>query len=450
MTSVTGAVADFVANTPASAIPDKVRANAVDTIVDAYGTALAGYREPAPQTIVKALLPRAGQGKSKALGVTDRRVDPASAALFNGAAAHALDYDAISFAVSGFVGSPALFALAALADEGEYSGSEVITAYCLGWEAAAALGRALNPEHYAMGWHPTSTLGLFAATLASSRLLGLDSERTVAALSVAVSEASGVKIMIGNMINAYHVGKAARNGVNAALLAQSGFIGHVSPLDFDQGFLKLFSGPSGDRRERITESLGNTWDLEEPGPVFKVYACCGLIHSGLDAVLTIVEAENLSPDDVLGVVVKVHEYVPRVMHVTEPTTGYAAKFCIPYCVAAAIRDRRVGLSAFDDVDPELVQLGKRVSVQVHPDLREGGSFFAKEFTEVEIDTTRGRFSHRVRRLENRGSGYISNSMLREKFAECAQRALPDDSSIEADFVRLKQSEQAGTWTLWSM
>ena len=112
MSAVSSTVAKFVAETLPTQIPRMVRKHAVDTIVDGYATALAGQHEPGPQTIVGALLPQAGIGSARALGVSDRLVDPASAALFNATASHALDYDAISFAVSGFVGSPALFALA--------------------------------------------------------------------------------------------------------------------------------------------------------------------------------------------------------------------------------------------------------------------------------------------------------------------------------------------------
>jgi 2-methylcitrate dehydratase PrpD len=442
------ALAHFIATTAHGDVPGLVRANALATIVDAYGTALAGVGETGPRTTVNALLPLAGQGASRALGVPGRRVDPASAALFNASAAHALDYDAISFAVSGFVGSQALFALAALADEGRYSGREVVTAYCVGWEAAAALGRALNPGHYAKGWHPTATLGTFSAAAAASRLLGLTTDQTVAALAVATSEASGVKTMIGNMVNAWHVGKAARNGVNAALLARGGFTGHMSPLEWDQGFLALFAGPSGARPDRMLKGLGERWDLAEPGPVFKIHACCGLIHSGLDAVAALRQSEQLSVDDVLEVRVRVHEYVPRVMQVEHPSSGYAAKFCVPYCVAAALRDGRAGLSAFDGVDPELVEIGRRVRVEVHPDLVGGDSFFEKEFTEVEIRTTRGTVEHRVDRLTNRGTGSLDRDGLVEKFSECATYGVggPADRAGAVDGLLVSEHEEQ--WSLW--
>lgn len=445
---VTRALAEFVAQTPAAAIPAAVRETAIDTIIDSYATLLAGYREPTAATIRAGLLPGAGTGRAVVVGGDGRTVDPASAALCNAAAAHALDYDSYSFAVSGFVGSAALFALAALADEGEFSGSDVLTAYCLGWEAAAALARALNPEHYAIGWHPTATHSGFAAAFAACRLLGLDVDQTVAAMSAVTSETSGVKIMIGNMINGYHVGKAARNGLNAALLARAGFVGHPDPIEHVQGLFALFAGPSGAFPERTITSLGQRWDLIDPGPIFKIYACCGLVHSALDGVIALCTEHDINPAEVTRVIVAVHEFVPKVMQVGHPDTGYAGKFCIPYCVAAALRDRRAGLAAFDAVDPALVGLGERVDVRVHPDLRGGDTFFDKEFTDVRIETARGSFDRRVHRLSCRGTGSLRRSELFDKFGECLAHGDAEGVEPAAAFDRLSGMDATEGWTLW--
>lgn len=445
---VTRALAGFVAETPPHAIPAQVRERAIDTIADSYATAMAGVGEPTSVHIRAGLLDRAAPGRSVVLGAPSRLVDPASAAMFNATAAHALDYDSISFAVSGFVGSATLFALAALADERQYSGADVLTAYTLGWEASAALARALVPEHYALGWHPTATMAGFAAAFGACRLLGLDAERTVAAMSAVTSETSGIKIMIGNDLNAFHVGKAARNGLNAAFLAEAGFVGHPDPMEHVQGLLALYAGPSGASPERTVSKLGQQWDLLDPGPVFKIYACCGLVHSGLDAVIALCTEHDITPDEITGVEVLVHEYVPKVMQIAEPDTGYAAKFCIPYCIAAGLRDRRAGLASFDTVDPGLVELGRRVRVGVHLDLHGGATFFEKEFTDVRIDTGRGSFERRVQRLTNRGSGSLEHPVLLEKFEECVGRFDPRPSAPGEDFDRLLRMETTEGWTLW--
>lgn len=448
--AVTRALAEFVAGTPGGSIPPAVRRAALTTMADTLGTTAAGLPDDSTGVLRSGLLPWAGPGRSLVAG-SGRRVDPPTAALCNAAAAHALDYDSISFAVSGFVGSASVSALAALADEaGGAAGADVVTAYVLGWETAAALGRGVNPEHYAKGWHPTATLGRFAATAASCRLLGLSAERTAAALSVAVSEASGVKTMIGNMLNPFHVGAGARNGVVAARLAEAGFKGNPEAFEADQGFLNLFNGPGGYDATRIVAGLGSTWDLADPGPVMKVYPCCGLIHSGLDALLALRAEHGVDPASVRGVTVRVHEYVPRVMHVDRPDTGYAAKFSIPYCAAAAVIDGRCDLATFDAVRPEVVEWSRRVAVEVHPDLVGGHTFFEKEFTEVVLDTADGPLTRRVYRMDNRGTGAnVTGEELEAKVADCFRHGgVSGDPARAVEAVRAADGN--GRFEYWSL
>jgi len=420
---VTRELARFVAQTPPGALPSRARANAVWTIADTFATAAAGASDPASETLRAALLPWAEPRLASVVG-SDLRADPPSAALLNAAAAHALDYDSISFAVSGFVGSATIAALGALVESGvPATGREVVTAYCLGWEAAAAIARGVNPHHYAKGWHPTATLGRFAATLGCCRLLGLDAEATAMAIGLAVAESSGVKTMIGNMLNPYHVGTAARVGVVAARLAAEGFVANPEALEARQGFFNLYNGPGNYDAGRVLEGLGTRFDLVDPGPIVKVYPCCGLIHSGLDAVLDLRARHGISPAEVERVDVLVHEYVPGVMHVEVPETGYAAKFSIPYCIAAALRDGRCDLGTFATVDPGLVELGRKVRVLVHPELHGGDTFLAREFTEVRVTTPSGELSARVQRLANRGTGAnLDPEDVAAKFADCLAHA----------------------------
>lgn len=303
--------------------------------------------------------------------------------------------------------------------------------------------------HYAKGWHPTATMGLMAATLASCRLLGLDVTATVSALAVAVADASGVKTMVGNMANPYHVGKGARNAVVAARLAAAGFKGHPDALGARQGFLNLFQGRDGYDLDSITRSLGTTWDLVEPGPVFKIYPCCGLIHSGLDAILALCAEHELSPRDIEHVRVRVHEYVPGVMDVGVPSSGYQAKFSIPYCMAAGIQEGRVGLSAFTEVDPAIVALSERVSYDVHPDLHGGDTFFEKEFTEVIVTTRDAELTRRVARLQNRGTGrWADPADLHAKLTDCFAYA-GVGSLADSEWKRLMAIDGPEPWQLWS-
>lgn len=445
---VTGSIARFVAGTPADAIPDEVRRTAVNTMIDTYATSMAGTVEPASEVIRSFALRTTGPGQSRVLA-SDKRADPASAALANGSAAHALDYDSVSVAVSGFIGSAMAVSLTAWVESmGPRSGHDVLTAYCLGWEGTAAIARGVNIWHYAHGWHPTATLSHFAAALACGRLAGLDEQGLRMALGVAVSDASGVKTMIGNMLNPYHVGKAARNGLNAVRLVQEGFQSHPNAIEADQGFLNVFNGPGNYDLDAIIRSPGAEWDLHGLGPIFKVYPCCALIHSGLDAALALRSQHTIRPEEIERVTIRLHEYVPRVMHVEVPTHGYAAKFSIPYCLAAAFQDGRVDLATFDAVDPRVVELGHRVRFEVHPDLRGEDTFMETEFTELEVRTRRGTFATRIDRMKNRGTGsYLTEEDLRAKLADCLRHSnLPLDPSKE--WARLCALDSDRPWNLW--
>jgi 2-methylcitrate dehydratase PrpD len=445
---VTGRIARFVAETPADEIPASVRSAAVNTIIDTYATAVAGTVEPVSGVIRKPALEWAGRGESRVLGEPNARVDPATATLVNGSAAHALDYDVVSVAVSGFIGSAMAVALTAWVENSEpRSGRDVLTAYALGWEGASAIARGVNIWHYAHGWHPTATISHFAAALACGRLASLDEQQMRMALGVAVSEASGVKTMIGNMLNPFHVGKAARNGVNAVHMVMNGFEAHPNALESDQGFLNVFNGERNYDIDVILETPGVVWDLDSEGPIFKVYPCCALIHSGIDAALALREEHGLKAEEIRSVTVKVHEYVPRVMHVDVPDHGYAAKFSIPYCIAAAVHGR-VDLATFDSVDPQVIELGRRVRHEVHPKLRGEDAFLRKEFTELEVVTDRGTFKKHVDRMANRGTGrHFNEGDLRAKLVDCIRHSRMELDAT-AEWSRLKQMDSDRAWNLW--
>ncbi len=445
----TRAIAEFVAATPDRAIPRRVRENAVHTLIDIFATTNAGVVEPASEVIRGALPSWAGRGRSSIFCSEQGTVDPASAALANGIAAHCLDYDTVSVVASAFIGTPAACAIAAWAEEfGPFTGREMVTAYCLGWEAAAAVARGVNIYHYAHGWHPTATLGHFSAALACARLARMDTEQMRHVIGVAVSEASGVKTMIGNMLNPFHVGKAARNGVTAVRLVAAGFKANTSALEADQGFLNVFNGAGNYDLEAIVSPLGKRWDLADPAPIFKMYPCCALIHSGIDAALALRTDHAIEPGEIQDVLVRVHEYVPRVMHVDVPAHGYAAKFSIPYCIASAFHDGRVDLGTFDQVDPGVVELGRRVHGEVADELRGPDTFMKREFTEVIVKTRRGTFTEHVDRMTNRGIGAnFDPNDLRAKLDDCLRHGR---SRLDAadEWSRLIALDSDAPTTFW--
>src|SRR5215468_7288011 len=247
MTSFTADVATRVAKLEFDDIPADVVELVRQCTLDWFGVALAGSREPAAEIVLAAALeeaPSIADGGVTVVGRADRL--PASmAALVNGTASHALDYDDVNAAMNGHPTVPVLGALLALAETRPTAGRDLVCAFVAGYEAENRVGRALGSAPYQRGFHATGTLGTLGAAAACARLLGLDVDTTAVALGLAATQAAGLKSMFGTMSKPLHAGKACANGLLAARLADRGFTAHPAAIETDQGFAEV----SGGRRD---------------------------------------------------------------------------------------------------------------------------------------------------------------------------------------------------------
>src|SRR5882672_6605866 len=210
-------------------------------ILDTVGVTLAGVREEMTRIVEGTT--RGSSGPSLIFGGT-RRVGTLEAALVNGAASHALDFDDCNNTIGGHPSAPVLSALFALADDIGAGGQDFLTAYVVGFETETKIGLGVNMYHYTKGWHPTATLGVFGAAAACASLLRLSAAQTATALAIAASFASGIKANFGTMMKPLHVGHCARNGLYAALLAREGYTANAKTVfEHKQGFLDVFNGP---------------------------------------------------------------------------------------------------------------------------------------------------------------------------------------------------------------
>ena len=263
-------------------------------ILDTVGCTLAGSAEPCARIADRVVTGGASSGPSLIFG-TDRRAAPLDAALINGTAAHALDYDDVSNSMGGHPSAPLLPALFALAETRNTDGRAFLAAFVTGFETETRIGRGVNFHHYEKGWHPTATLGVFGATAACCHLLGLPQEQTAVALGLAASFASGVKANFGTMTKPLHVGHCSRNGLLAALLAADGFTANPGAFEHKQGFLAVFNGAGNFNADAILRDWGAPWDIVEPSVGIKQYPCCGSTHSAVDAMLMLVREHDLTP-----------------------------------------------------------------------------------------------------------------------------------------------------------
>src|SRR5262245_27556463 len=212
-------LAEFVVKTSLDDCPPEALGRVRRAALDTLGVMLAGADEPAAQ-IVRDVARAEGASPLCTVVGTSFRTSPTWAALANGVAGHAHDFDDTNFALLGHPSVPLLTTLLACAEADMKTGADVALGYVIGFEVSAALGTAVNPEHYTRGWHATSSIGTVGCAAAAARVLGLDTGETRHALAIAVSLASGLKENFGSMTKPYHAGHAARNGVFAALLAR--------------------------------------------------------------------------------------------------------------------------------------------------------------------------------------------------------------------------------------
>ncbi len=396
-------------------------------VMDTLGSALAGVADDAPMKLAEVIGVSATGGEALVLG-TANRTSALDAALLNGVAAHVLDYDNTAANMGGHVSAVMVPALLAAAEAFDCSGADVLLAHVAGYEAGSQIGRTVHPFHTEAGWHPTSTVGVFAVAAACARLLNLSVEQTETALAMSTSLAAGNKANFGTMTKSLHVGQCARNGLMAVLLARKGFTANADAFAHKQGYFNLFNGTGRFHAERVMETWGAPLDIVEPGASYKLYPCCYSTHSPIEAALNLTREHGVFKADAIE---RVDSWTaaPRLAHTdrAQPTTGLEAKFSVQYCVARALLDGRVSLKHFDESalrEPALQTVLARVHAAPHRDGQfEPGQGFAAE-VKVTLKDGRAMSSRVIRPLGRTSSNPIPPEQLKAKFADCAASVLP--------------------------
>ncbi len=426
MTIIEG-IAERIAAIAYEDLPSEAVHWAKAAILDTVGVTLAGAGEPCAQIVGRVLGGGAGDSTGDCLIFgSDRRDAPLDAALINGTAAHALDFDDVSNSLGGHPSAPILPALFALGETLDCTGRAFIAAYVAGFETETRIARGVHFHHYEKGWHPTATLGVFGAAAACSHLLSLDRARTAQALAIAASLASGIKANFGTMTKPLHVGHTARNGLFAATLAREGLTANPAALEHKQGFLMVFNGPGNFDAAAILKDWGQPYDIVRPGLAVKQHPCCGSTHPAIDAMLLLRGEYDIRPEAVARIDSWTH---PRRLAHTDrpdPQSGLDAKFSVQYCLARALLGGRIVLEDFEGEafrDPAARALMRHIHAAPHPEMTaQSGEHLGAE---VRITLDDGRMiAKRVGSALGRGpDNPLPPQALTGKFANCAARAL---------------------------
>lgn len=435
-------VVDYIVGSRFETIPPKALDVAKGAMLDCLGVALAGVRHPGGMIAADWSRRAAGAPQATVWG-QGLKTSAHDAALVNGTAAHALDYDDVTW---GLIGHPSVSLVPSVLALGEMigaSGRDVLHAYVVGFEVMAKLGRTTQPRHSLDGgWHATGTIGSFGATAATCKLLGLNADATGRALGIAYSMTSGNVSNFGTMCKPLHAGLAARNAVEAAQWAQRGFTALPHPFDGPRSFHDVYSRGLPADMSPLAE-LGRVYELTVRGVVIKPYPCGVALHPAIDAVFALKGENRFRAAEVDGVEVGVTRYTYDKLCFLEPNTGLEGKFSMPYTVARSLLDDGIGLETYTDKlvrDPEARDLARRVTMYVHDGIErvwKGGSrpvhirirLRDRRVLERQVDISKGNPEVPMTAAE-----------LARKFEDCASRALsPADVKAATQAVETIES-----------
>ena len=389
-------------------------------VLDWIGCALAGSQGETIDRLLSVL--EAVGGKPQATVLARKlKLGLLEAPIANGQMGHLLDFDDTHMdGVVLHTSSPVLAALFALADARSVDGRTFVTAYVVGFEAGVRTGKSA-PAHHDGGWHLTGTLGTIAAGLASARLIGLGPLQTTHAAGIAATQASGMQQNRGTMCKSFHAGRAASNGVLAALLAEQGFDSSTEIIEGKRGFSRIYSATTD--TEPLLAGLGEDWQIAGNG--HKPYACGVVQHPLIDAMIALAKAHGVSTDNIASIEAKVHPGVIAITGVEDPQTGLKSKFSLTHSAAVAYLDLTAGIAQYSDaraVAPDGVALRKKITAL--PVDR-----FRKDEAEVAIETVSGdRFTIHIDHATGTVDNPMSDDALQAKFLANAEPAIGKDAA----------------------
>src|ERR1043166_6508049 len=360
---ITRLFARYVVESRYESIPPDVRHEAARALLNCLGCALGAARHETVDNAMAALQPFFGKPQAAIVGRTER-ADALHAALLNGISSHVLDFDD-THARTVHPSAPVLPAILALAEWRKLSGAQLVHAFVLGVDAECRIGLSVFPEHYNIGWHITGTAGVFGSASAVGKLLGLNEQQMTWALGIAATQSAGLREMFGTMCKSFHPGRAAQNGMTAALLAQQNFTSSERAIEAPRGFGHVLStkfDPS-----TITDQLGERFELSRN--MYKPYACGLVVHAASDACVEMRRENNLQPGDIESVELKVWPMVLELTGNKKPQTGLEGKFSVYHAAAAALIYGCAGEAQFADAvvrDPQVAALRDRISASADP------------------------------------------------------------------------------------
>ena len=280
LTGLTMRFATHVANLAYEQIPDDVRTKAKLILRDGIGNEIAASAISEPANRVVALVKEWGGAPQSTIIGHGMKVPAPHAALVNAMMGHGIELDdahGSGLIKAGSVLVPAAFAVAELSGA---TGRDVLTGLVAGYDLAIRIAKAINPGHRQRGYHTTGTVSGIGSAALAAKLLGCDAEQIACAIGLACMQSAGIQSYLDDpcMAKPFSPGKAAFNGVMAAIMASRGFTGPRKALECREGFLNAFT--DNVRIDDLNHGLGQHFSIMEVG--FKPHAACRYAHGPID------------------------------------------------------------------------------------------------------------------------------------------------------------------------
>jgi 2-methylcitrate dehydratase PrpD len=439
-------VANFSTQLKFSDLSDDVNELAKKSILDAIGVSLSGSISEPNKVLEKYLQSLHCNGPSTVIG-SNLKLSPRFAALANGTAMHADDYDDTLQAETGrFQGihptSPVLAALLAYSETTKVSGKQFLKAFQVGVEVSCRLFDATHINHILHGFHSTGTCGMLGATVALANLQNFDNQATAIALGIAASQAGGLQENFGTMVKPFHAGRSAEGAIVSVDLQKIGFTASPIILEAKRGFFQALGG--GYEADRLLGKLGNPWSFLDRGVWLKPYPTGSLGHPAMTAMHELVLEHNIQVEDVQKIILKTSQNIHHTLLHHQPKTELQAKFSLEFCLAALLVDRACGLNQFHD---EYVNLP---DIQSAIQLIEYSPFTPEEEKNnqhtivtsfVSIVLKNGQ-SYSVRKDFGKGNkaNPMSETEIVDKFRECSEYRKWDSEKTEKAIESIRNIE----------
>ena len=434
-TTITEQAATFIETVRFEDIPQEALRIGKRCIIDGLGLYVAGSEEHSLEILIAEASEMGGREDANLLS-TNQKVPAPMAARVLGTAGHAHDWDDSQVSLDpahiyGLLTHPTIppltSALIMGQARGPVSGRDFMLAFQTGFEVEAKISEWMLPQHYMSGMHSSGTVGTFGSFATAAKIIGLTGEKLRAGFGIAASLAAGIRCNFGTMTKPLHVGRAAENGITAALLAERGFTADPEALDGPWGFMAVQGG--GCSPEKLSQGFGKTWTICDPGVSIKPYPCGVLTHPTIDLMLRLVTEADIKPEDIETVTVHAGTNILKPIRYPIAANHLQAKFSLPAALSMIALARKAGKVEFSDAfvgSDAMQEMQARMRTELDPEIEAQG--FDKMRSRITIGLTNGKEISGWADERYRGGpeNPLTDQEVEDKARSCCDGVLSDD------------------------